>query len=278
MSATIRAWGRIALKEPLAHFLIAGLAVFLFSAWRGDAVDPASRTITITAEQVQRLAEGWQQTWQRPPTRQEIDGLIRDYIKEEVYVREGARLGLDADDPVIRRRLRSKMEFLAAQSVDGEVPSEAELQALLDRNPGKYGGDAVLSFDQVYVAGQDDRARARAGRILADLRRGKPESGDPISLPAHMESAPLSDVARTFGDDFASAMTAQKPGDWAGPMLSGFGLHLVRLRALSVAGKPKLTEIRQRVENDWHAATLTDRQNRAYQVLLDSYTIKIAKP
>ena len=278
MRANLQAWGRIALKEPLVHFLIAGLAVFIFSAWRGDAVDPASRTITINAEQVQRLAEGWQQTWQRPPTSQEIDGLIRDYIKEEVYVREGARLGLDADDPVIRRRLRSKMEFLVAQSVDGEVPSEAELQALLDRNPGKYVGDATLSFDQIYATGQGDQARDRAGRILAALRQGKPASGDPISLPSHMESSPLSDVARTFGDDFANAVLAQKPGDWAGPLESGFGLHLVRVRALAVAGQPKLVDVRQRVENDWHAATLTDRQNRAYQVLLDSYTIKIAKP
>ena len=266
------------LKEPLVHFLIAGLAVFLFSAWRGDAVDPASRAITINAEQVQRLADGWQQTWQRPPTRQEIDGLIRDYIKEEVYVREGARLGLDADDPVIRRRLRSKMEFLASQSVDGEMPSDAELQAWLDRNPGKYGGDAILSFDQIYVARDGDKAWDRAGRLLANLQQGKRESGDPISLPSHTESAPLSEVARTFGDDFSSALMAQKSGDWAGPVVSGFGLHLVRVRALAVAGTPKLADVRQRVENDWHAATLADRQNRAYQVLLDSYTIKIAKP
>lgn len=269
---------RSLLREPLAHFLIAGLAVFLMSAWRGDVVDPAGRTITITTEQVQRLADGWQQTWRRPPTPSEIDGLIRDYIKEEIYVREGARMGLDVDDPVIRRRLRSKMEFLASQSVDGETPADAVLQNWLDRNPGKYAGDVKLGFDQIYVANNDEAARGRAEQLLATLRAGRPASGDPISLPAHLDATARGEVARIFGDDFVGALVGLKPGLWSGPVTSGFGLHLVRLRALTLSGKPLLADVHQAVENDWRAATLADRQKLAYQALLDGYTIQIAKP
>ena len=43
---------------------------------------------------------------------EELRGLIDDYIRDEVFYREGRALGLDRDDIVIRRRLRQKMEFM----------------------------------------------------------------------------------------------------------------------------------------------------------------------
>jgi peptidyl-prolyl cis-trans isomerase C len=100
------------LREPLVHFLAAGLAVFAFAALRDAPVDPASRTIIVSEKQVSRLVAQWQTAWGRTPTQREIDALIRDHIKEEVYYREAQRLGLDEDDPIIRRRLRAKMEDL----------------------------------------------------------------------------------------------------------------------------------------------------------------------
>lgn len=272
---------RAALKEPLVHFLLAGLVLFLFFAWRGDAVDPESRTITITEEQVERLAANWTQTWQRPPTETEIDGLIRDFVKEEVYYREGLRLGLEQDDAIIRRRIRSKMEFLAFSELENEVPGDAVLQALLDKNPQAYALDARYSFDQIYIAAQDEAAaRARATQMLAALKTGADwqKLGDAISLPRSPQNVDRTRIASDFGDEFAASLGGIKPGQWAGPIASGFGLHLVRIGAVQASAKPKLTDVRQKLENDWRAQTVKDREAKAYQTLLDSYTIKIAKP
>ncbi|MBK6707304.1 MAG: peptidyl-prolyl cis-trans isomerase [Sphingomonadales bacterium] len=264
------------LREPLVHFLLAGLAVFLFSAWRGEEVDPASRTITIDEEQVSRLVASWQQTWQRPPTPAEIDGLIRDHIKGEVYYREARRLGLDEDDTVIRRRLRAKMEYLAAAQVENVAADDATLQRWLDRHAARYAGDAVYSFDQIYL-GQDDAA---AGRVKAALAAGGDWSklGATISLPGSLQNALQSEIARDFGEGFAAALADAKTGEWSGPIRSGFGQHLVRIRSVTTPEKPKLADVRQAVENDWRAATVKAREAAAYQALLDGYTIKIAKP
>lgn len=272
---------RAAFKEPLVHFLLAGLALFLFFAWRGGAVDPESRTITITEEQVERLAANWAQTWQRPPTQAEIDGLIRDYVKEEVYYREGLRLGLDQDDMIIRRRIRSKMEFLASSELENEAPTDATLQALLDKNPQAYAADARFSFDQIYLTAQDETAaRARATQILASLNKGAEwqKLGDSISLPRSPDNIDRARIAADFGDEFAAALAGLKPGNWTGPVASGFGLHLVRIRAVQASAKPKLADVRQKLENDWRAQTVKDREAKAYQALLDGYTVKIANP
>jgi peptidyl-prolyl cis-trans isomerase C len=266
------------LREPLVHFLIAGATIFAFYAWRGDAVDAGDRQIIVREAQVQRLANIWSQTWQRPPSANELDGLIRDYIKEEVYYREAIRLGLDKDDAIVRRRLRAKMEFLSSAEAETMVPSDAVLQAWLDRYPARYAADPLISFQSVYVSTTNGESKAKA--LLAELLGGAdPQNlGDPISLPRSLIEATREDIDRQFGESFAEKLITMPKGAWAGPITSGFGLHLIRVDGVTAARAPKLAEVRQRVENDWRSATRISRENKAYQLLLDGYDIRIERP
>lgn len=270
------------LREPLVHFLIAGAAIFAFYAWRGDAVDASDRGIVVGEAQVQRLANIWSQTWQRPPSANELDGLIRDYIKEEVYYREALRLGLDQDDAIVRKRLRAKMEFLATAEAETMAASDTVLQAWLDKNTARYAADPLISFQSVYVSTTGDEAVAllKAKVLLARLQDGADAEklGDSISLPRSVTGATTEAVDRQYGDAFAAKLIGLPKGEWSGPVASGFGLHLVRVDTVSAVGMPKLGEVRQRVENDWRSATRIARENQAYQTLLDGYDIKIERP
>lgn len=272
------------MREPLLHFLLVGLVVFLFFAWRGYDVDPASRRIIIDEAQVSRLGKGFENNFQRRPTARELDGLIRDYIKEEIYYREALRLGLDSDDPVIRRRMRSKMEFLARAKAESAKPDDKALQELLDRNPGKYASDSRYSFDQVYLSAFDPEiAGAKAEAVLAKLKNTSDwqSLSEPLSVPSRLDDTPRGDIAKIFGQQFADELTrlSDAPTDqWLGPIGSGFGIHLLRIRKVTAAAKPKLSDVRQMVENDWRAATLEAREAKAYQTLLDGYDVKITKP
>lgn len=272
---------RRALREPLLHFLVAGLAVFAIASLRDAPVDPASRTITITEEQVGRLVARWQAAWRRAPTPRELDALIRDHVKEEVYYREARRLGLDEDDPIIRRRLRAKMEYLSIAAAENAVPSAATLQAWIDRHPARYAADPRVSFDQIYLGqGATATLAARAEAMQRQLRGGVDwrAAGQRISLPATLEAAETEAIARQFGDGFAAALDDLPVDAWHGPVASGFGGHLVRVRSVTAAAPPRLADVRQRAENDWRAATLAAREARAYQALLDGYVIKIERP
>lgn len=265
------------LREPLVHFLIAGFLVFLLSSWRGDSADPASRTITITHEQVARLSANWEQTWRQPPSQRAIEALIRDYIKEEVYYREAKRLGLDEDDSVIRRRLRSKMEYLAGTQVESAQPGDATLRAWLARYPARFATGTAYSFDQIYLGAAKD---GNAAAILKAVSSGADwaAQGAQISLPKSVDNAERGEVERQFGSAFAGSLAALSPGTWTGPVTSGFGSHLVRVRAVDTPSKPELDDVRQAVENDWRAATYKMREAKAYEALLSGYTIRIKQP
>jgi hypothetical protein len=77
------------LREPLVHFLLLGTALFVLDAWLRPAVPTAAGgEIVVSEARVRNLAQNFARTWQRPPTREELDGLIESHVREEVMVRE----------------------------------------------------------------------------------------------------------------------------------------------------------------------------------------------
>src|SRR3972149_9894491 len=71
------------LREPLVHFLAIGAGLFLLSGLVGDPSGLQSGRIVVTPAQVQHLAAGFTSAWQRPPTRDELEGLIQDRVRGE---------------------------------------------------------------------------------------------------------------------------------------------------------------------------------------------------
>ena len=127
------------LREPLVHFLALGAAIFALFAVLDDAPPPPDGTrIVVSEEQARRLAASFAATWRRPPSVAELDGLIDNYVREEIYVREALALGLDRDDSVVRQRLRQKMEFWTESGADAVAPTEAELRAHYEANADRF--------------------------------------------------------------------------------------------------------------------------------------------
>lgn len=265
-------WRRWA-REPLVHFLLGGLAVYALFAWRGDLPDPASRTIRVTQEGEAQLALGFEQMMGRPPTNAELDQLVDRWVHDEVLYREALRLGLDQEDPVVRRRLAQKMDVIAASAADAELPSDAVLQKWLAAHPDRFTPDTALYFDQLYFT---DEAQAKAA--LAKLKAGADwrNLGDPVSLPRSLDAALATAVANQFGDAFAHALETMTPGSaWRGPIVTPLGWHLVRLRDRNAGSLPSLAQVRERVTDDWRAQTERQRQAAGYKLLRDAYTVKV---
>ena len=267
---------RALLKEPLVHFLIAGAAVFWLLS--GRAPDLGERRIVVDKAVVGAMVERFYGSFRRLPSPDETDGMIRDYVADQVYYREALRLGLDKDDEVVIRRMRRKLESVAVADAESAEPSDNALQVLIDKDPARYTEDPRTSFEQIYLGADTPETRARANTELADLRTGKPVPPVPAPLPAKLDGAPASDISGLFGDEFTLALKDQPTGQWQGPIASGLGLHLVKVSARAAPVKPSLATVRQRVTNDWRAAAIARAQADAYKTMLGGYDVKIELP
>jgi PPIC-type PPIASE domain len=277
--STCARWAR----EPLVQFLAIGALLFgLFDWWGGRG--PGGTRIVVTPGQVETLVAGFIRTWHRPPTEPELKTLVDEHVREEVAAREATALGLDRDDAVVRRRLRQKLEFLAEDSLDATPPTDAELQAWLDAHPALFRREPRLTFRQVFLSPERRKAslEADARSLREHLAREGPDAridtlGDSVMLEDEVRGAPRGDVARLFGDGFAEEILKVDPGRWAGPIRSGYGLHLVLVREREDGRLPALAEVRPQLERE----VIADRRRRQidamYARLLERYRVVMDK-
>jgi hypothetical protein len=271
------------LSEPLLHFAVLGALLFALFRMLGDPRDTAPQRVVVTTGQIQRLAQTWRRTWQRPPTRAELDGLVEEYVREEILYREALALGLDRDDTIVRRRLRQKMEFLSEDLGTPAQASEEELQSFLKAHPERFRLEARFSFRQVFLSSErrgEASAVQEAARLLVVLQEDPSgadadAAGDPLPLRAELSEASESEVERTFGNDFAEALRDVEPGRWQGPIASAYGLHLVFVRARTPARHPTLDEIRERVQSEWLVQRRREANESVYRRFRERYEVVI---
>ena len=238
-------------RDPLFAFVVIGAVVFLADVlWR----EGSSEAVVVTQGDVDLLAELWASRTGRPPTEVELDGLVDTHVREEVMVREARRLGLDRNDPIIRRRLAQKLTFLVEDLAGLNPPEEEELRTWFEGRRGEYESRGTVTFDHIYFRGDGGGDAAMAARSeLADAGPGKwRELGDPSLLARTYRAASREGVCGDFGPDFCNAldeMTASP--DWQGPLTSTYGSHLVRVLKKAPAGLPEYEAVRDRVRADY---------------------------
>jgi hypothetical protein len=273
------------LKEPLLHFLLLGAAIFAAYSLMSKGSRDEPGKIVISAGQVASLAEAFTRTWRRPPTSEELEGLIRDRVQEEVYSREAVALGLDKDDTIIRRRLRQKMEFVTDDVTSLAEPTDNELNAYLKTHVDTFRTPQQFTFSHVYLNPQRHGGKLvqDTAKLLAQLqkvgdRADLSEFGDSFALEHNFQSVPTGEIVRQFGENFAAKLGKLSLGQWNGPVESGFGAHLVRVSERTEGRMPELAEVRDAVRREWANARRLETNEKFYQELLKRYVVTIERP
>ena len=261
------------LREPLLHFLLLGGALFLLL--RLPSGPPESRRIVVTPRDVEHLTAMFTQSWQRPPTPAEVDELIQEHVRNEVFYREGLALGLDVGDMVVRQRMRQKMEALAEDGALRPNPSEAELRAYYDAHPEDFRSQPRLALRQVFLdpAKRGAALQADAATLLQALQRQgsvePPALGDASLFASEYPELSVRDVARIFGETFAAEVDSAPVGRWSGPFTSHLGVHLVLVTDRRPADVPAFSDVRDAVarqlERTRRAAAVEDLYRRLRQ-------------
>ena len=187
-------------------------------------------------------------------------------------------MGLDQSDPVVRQRMRSKLEFILEDLSSTEVADEV-LLTYLQEHPDKFRTQPQVSFQQVYLS-SDRRTDllAEAETVLVSLKGGAaPQSlGDPTLVPYAFTLATQAEIERSLGERFGREVVELVPSDdWVGPVFSAYGGHLVRVSERVDGRLPDLAEIRELVEREYLAERRVEIKDLAYAKLREGYDVTI---
>jgi hypothetical protein len=305
------------LRHPLLHFLLLGGLLFGVKQWLPAAPVPGAQVIHVSAADLQRLRDDWWRDTARAPDAAELQASLQRHVDEALLLREALSLGLDRSDPVARERLVKNMRFAFPESTagDGELLDEArtlgmpardlvvrrrlvqvmemrivsqanigeaELRDYVAQHPERYSQPPRYAFRHVFFSvDREPGAVARAARgRLEKLRTqaGAEMAGDPFLLGNRFPPRSETDIARQFGTDFARALAQIPPGQWAGPLRSPYGLHLVRVEQVEAAAPPDFEQVRQRAAY----ALLAEREKEVLREelvrLRQRYRVEVAAP
>jgi hypothetical protein len=272
--------------EPLIQFLIIGACIYgayaLFGAPEEDFRDTR---VHVDADRIDAFISEWESRWNRPPTREEIEGLIQSYIKEDILFRQAVSMGLNEDDPITRRRMAQKLEFLTSDLAMMAQPAEGELEQYFNDNSEAYRKPDRMTFSQVYFNpdARGDSTLDDAAESLAKLQAaGEPtresilQTGDSFMLQSDFVQVTAVEAARQLGTGFVEAVVQLEPGAWHGPVLSGYGVHLVYVYGIETSPPAQFEDVQTAVLENWQLqqrekfnAEFFENLKARYEIVID---------
>ncbi|MES0826968.1 peptidylprolyl isomerase [Ruegeria sp. SCP11] len=263
------------LKEPLFHFFLLGIAIFGWFSYLNDppSVRDDGGQIVIDEQDIDRLINQFQSTWQRLPTPQELNGMQDALLRQEVLVREARALGLDQGDSVVRNRLAQKMEFLTLSLAQSTNPDDATLQAHLAENHERFMQPGRVAFQQIGLELSTDPTQIEAVLVALNGGADPAQFSGPSLLPPNQPLSNARQVDTKFGRGFFASLAELPKGKWGGPVPSSYGLHLVKIDISEPASLPSLDQIRDDVLFDWRRDLKNELSDAQFDALQAKYEV-----
>ena len=275
----LRRWSR----EPLLHFLLIGLVLFVVydRLHPGQENKSESNRIVLTPDDFEQLGVTWLAQGRAPPTPEQMQSLIEIKVREEVLYREALALGLDKEDTIVKRRLAQKMEFLAEGASIDSNPSPDTLRAWFKENSQRFSLPPRVSFRHLYFSPdrRGEHARGAAAHAMEQLAgklgnwQDAEALGDPFMDRDYYGDRSAEDMAKLFGSNFAREVVGLKTGQWQGPVESGYGWHLVFIDTSVAARMPAFEEIEPEIRAEWVEDQRAEAKRKIYEAMRARYQV-----
>jgi hypothetical protein len=286
------------LKQPLLHFLIAGLVIFLAYQFSGRPEEESldnGRIIEVDRMALLNFMQYRAQAFRPDIFSEQLDAmsdperarLVDDFVREEALHREALAMGMDQGDYIIRQRLVQKVEFLLENMANQALePDEEVITAWYNDHRDDYRVDAVYTFTHIFFdAGERGPGQARQDaanllgtpQLTAARFNDASTFGDRYPFLQNYVERTRDFVVNNFTPEFVDALDRITPSNetWYGPFESRYGWHLVMLRQRSEPYIPELDSIRDRVMDDWRYEAVLESRRGAEQQVIDQYDVRV---
>lgn len=267
-------------REPFLHFVLLGGLIFGLMHY----IDERARItrITITQSQINKLTSDFRLQHGALPTPPQLQALVDNFVKEQIFFRQALKLGLEVDDEIIRRRLVQKYEFLQQDLAIPAEPGSSQLHEYYRLHMDRYVRPATVTFAHAYFspdARGDDGAREAAQALASELNRHGIDvriAGHGDRFPGKTDFAAVSRdaVDRVFGSKgLAEEVFNVEVNRWSAPLRSGLGWHTVYITARQPARTMPYEAIQESVRLDYLAAERERRNTMAFERLRKNFRI-----
>ncbi len=243
---------RAALRQPLPYFVLAGAIVFLVDTW----LRQRDTVIQITGGVRREVAAEFEAQLGRPPSDEEQQKALQNWVTTELLFREAERLGLENNDAVIRAHLANKLRQLIRERTITAPPTEAELRAELDAHPERYAKSDTFNVSHAFVNRKlaPDTFEARAAVAWKELNEGNALGtvGDHFPRGPSFEGMSQPQLEAILHVELGRVLKRDQVGKWH-RLSSPRGAHFVRLDAV-ISGKPTLESARAALVEDREAS------------------------
>ena len=274
------------MRKPLFHFILIGALIYVFYGYFNEKAAESVEsdlTITVTQGEIKFMEDSWQKRWNRPPTEEEKDGFINAYIKEMVFYRVALEMGLDKNDVMIRRLLGQKVQFITNDLIKPQEPGENELKVYFKNNIDSYTLPEWITMTQIFFDPdlRDDKTLTDAENTIGLLKKidinsvNPNDYGDRLMLQNHYPNLTEAEIARLFGSEFAKSIIELKTNEWHGPILSGYGPHILYLHSRQKSDPPDFDKVRDLVLENWIEEKKKELNDLYYKGLLARYDVVI---
>lgn len=270
--------------EPFIQFLILGGLLFLLVTYIQRTKDNASRQITVDGDRVGLMLVNYKSQTGTLPTKQQLDAMIDNYIKEEISYREAKNMGLDKDDEIVRRRLSQKFDFMQTDLTETVPPTEEQLKQFYTSNSAMFQKKSTVSFSHVYFStdkSNDSMAKQRALAVLKQLQQTTlqraPEKGDRFALQYDYTDQAALDIQQNFGNkQLLDELFKARVNTWAGPVQSGYGWHLIFISKRDSTVAIPFTSIKEEVRTAFMETVKATENKKIFDRLSKKYSINRA--
>jgi hypothetical protein len=192
-------------------------------------------------------------------------------------------MGLDNGDTVIERRLAQKVEMLARSLITPAEPTDEILQDWYADNPGAFKQPDLYTVTHIFFDPDRreettlDDAHAALAKLneLDAVPADFADYGDRFMLQNYYPKRSELELRKLFGSGFVEQIVELQPGVWHGPILSGYGVHLVLVNEVLLLPPPSYDEVKSEIEELWMAEQIGEMSDRFLDELVSRYEIEV---
>lgn len=249
--------------EPLMHFIVVGMLLFMYFDYFNDENKNILQTISISNNEIQSSLE--MEIYKNNSFL--LDALVQEKYYKKILLEEAFVNNLYLQNRTIRDKLIKQMQFL----VDGEMidPTEEELKKYYEENKEDYSIKSSITF---YVLSMNKLDEDKQKEIYKTLLQSNPENFEDNLNYYEMSRE---EIEAKYGKYFTLKLFGQKKSTWSQAIHSKEGIYSVYVKGYEILDAEVFDEIIDRVYYDFKAEALEKKRKLFFVNMKNKYKLEV---